>query len=208
MKIIAVNGSHRKGKNTAALLNMVLEETASLGAATELLELTDYNIKLCKSCNKCLGKVHCSITDDDMSAVGEKLTAADGILLGSPVYWANVTTMMKNFMDRTRYMHMVKNMLAGKVGAAVTNAGLRHGGQEWALQIMEHFLRAQGLLVVDTRSPEGPIMDAGVTGSLLVELKDGKVIFRRSATDDELTVASCKQLGRNMVNLITKLSTK
>ena len=208
MKIIAINGSHRKGKNTAALLNMVLGEAASLGAATELLELTDYNITLCKSCNKCLGKIQCSITDDDMAALGEKLLAADGILLGSPVYWANVSTLMKNFMDRTRYLHMGKNMLAGKAGAAVTNAGLRHGGQEWALQIMEYFLKAQSLLVVDTRNPEGPIMDAGVAGSLVVELKDGKMVFRRNATDDELTVASCKQLGRNMVNLITKLSTK
>ncbi|HBX24543.1 MAG TPA: flavodoxin family protein [Desulfotomaculum sp.] len=208
MKIIAINGSHRKGKNTAALLNTVLEEAATLGAETELLELTDYNIKLCLSCNKCLGKTQCSITDDDMAGIGEKMLAADGIVLGSPVYWANVTTLMKNFMDRTRYMHAVKNMLSGKVGAAVTNAGLMHGGQEWTVQIMEYFMQAQGLHVVDTRDQNGPILDSGVHGSLMAGIKDGKVAWWRSAVDNELNVTACKQLARNMSKLITQLSTK
>lgn len=206
MKIIAINGSHRKGKNTAALLNNVLEEAATLGATTELLELTDFNIKFCISCNKCLGKPQCSITDDDMAAVGNKLLAADGIVLGSPVYWSNVTALMKNFMDRTRYLHMTKNLLAGKVGAAITNSGLRHGGQEATLRIMEYFLQGHGLHLADTRDPEGTIMSAGVTGSLMADFKDDKVIWRRSATDDELTVTACKQLGRNMVKLIEQLN--
>lgn len=139
MKILAINGSHRKGKNTAALLNTVLEETAVMGASTELLELSDYNIRFCAACNKCLRKSQYSITDD-MAIIGEKLTTADGILLGSPVYWFNVTALMKNLMDRSRYLHMNKNLLAGKVGAAVTTAGLLQGGQETTLRILEYFL--------------------------------------------------------------------
>ncbi|WP_347490658.1 flavodoxin family protein [Desulfoscipio sp. XC116] len=208
MNIIAINGSHRKGKNTAALLRTVLGEAAALGAATELLELTDYNIKLCLSCNKCLGRTQCSITDDDMASIGEKLLAADGIVLGSPVYWSNVTTLMKNFMDRTRYMHMTRNLLAGKAGAAVTNAGLRNGGQEAALRIMEFFLMAQGLYVVDARDKNGAIMSAGVAGSLLADVKEGKVIWRKSAEEDEATMQAARQLGRNMVELIKSLSDK
>jgi multimeric flavodoxin WrbA len=205
MKIIAINGSHRKGKNTATLLNALLEEATAGGATTELLELTDYNIKHCLSCNKCLGRPQCSITDDDMAAIGDKLLAADGIVLGSPVYWGNVTALMKNFMDRTRYMHMVKNMLAGKVGAAVTNAGLRNGGQEMALRIMEAFLAAQGLNVVDSRDQDGPIMYSGVAGSLLADVKDGKVVWRKSVLEDEAAMLAARQLGRNMVKLIKAL---
>jgi multimeric flavodoxin WrbA len=205
MKIIAINGSHRKGKNTATLLNALLEEATAGGATTELLELTDYNIKHCLSCNKCLGRPQCSITDDDMAAIGDKLLAADGIVLGSPVYWGNVTALMKNFMDRTRYMHMVKNMLAGKVGAAVTNAGLRNGGQEMALRIMESFLAAQGLHVVDCRNHDGPIMYSGVAGSLLADVKDGKVVWRKSVLEDEAAMLAARQLGRNMVKLIKAL---
>ncbi len=206
MKIIGINGSHRKGRSTAALLNTVLEEAASLGASTELLELADYNIKMCLSCNKCLGKTQCSITDDDMAMIGEKLLAADGIVLGSPVYWANVSTLMKNFMDRTRYMHMVRNMLAGKVGGAVTNAGLRNGGQEFALRVMTHFLHAHGLFVVDCRDQNGMILSHEAAATLMADYRDGKVIWRKSAQEDELIIASCKQLARNMVNLIQALN--
>jgi len=206
MKIIGINGSHRKGKNTAIMLKAVLDEAATLGAETELLELTDYNIKFCLSCNKCLGKPQCSITDDDTAVIGEKLLKADGILLGSPVYWANVTTLMKNFMDRTRWMHMCKNMLAGKVGAAVTIAGLRNGGQEATLRIMEYFLTVQGLYVVDSRNQEAPIMSGGVIGTLFADLKDGKIIWRRSVLEDEVTMLDCRQLGRNMVHSIKALA--
>ena len=206
MKIVGINGSHRKGKNTAILLKTVLDEATALGADTELLELSDFNIKFCLSCNKCLGKPQCSITDDDIVVIGEKLLEADGILLGSPVYWANVTTLMKNFMDRTRWMHMCKNMLAGKVGAAVTIAGLRNGGQEAALRIMEYFLTAQGLYVVDSRNQEGPIMSCGVAGTLLADVKEGKIIWRRSVLEDEATMLECRQLGRNMVYSIKALT--
>lgn len=206
MQIIAINGSHRKGKNTAALLGLVLEEAAALGASTELLELTDYNIKYCISCNKCMGRTQCSITDDDMAMIGEKLLAADGIILGSPVYWSNVSTLMKNFMDRTRYLHIVKNMLAGKAGAAVTIAGLHNGGQEAALRIMEVFMAAQGLHVVDPRNQDSPIMYSGVASSLMADIKDGKTIWRKSALEDEAAVLAARQLGKNMVKFIKQIS--
>ncbi|NLI11331.1 flavodoxin family protein [Pelotomaculum propionicicum] len=205
MKILAINGSHRKGKNTATLLNTVLDEAAALGASTELLELSDLNIKFCAACNKCLNKTQCSITDD-MAIVEKKLLAADGILLGSPVYWVNVTTLMKNFMDRSRYLHLYKNVLDGKVGAALTTAGLLYGGQETTLKIMECFLQFHGLHVVDSRDPNEAIMAPLVAGSLMEGFKDGKVIWRRNAVDDELLATSCKQLARNMVKLIRQLN--
>lgn len=205
MKILAINGSHRRGKNTAALLSTVLEEAAALGAATELLELSDFNIKFCTGCNKCLKRSQCSITDDDMTVIGDKLMSADGILLGSPVYWLNVTALMKNLMDRSRYLHMNKNLLAGKVGGAVTCAGLLQGGQEMTLRIMENYLQCQGLYIADTRDPAGPIMSDGVTASLMAGFKDGKIIWRNTVIDDELIVAACRQLGRNMVTLIRQL---
>jgi len=205
LKILAINGSHRKGKNTAALLEIVLEEARAGGAETELVELADLDIKLCKSCNKCLRKAQCSIDDDDMTTLGEKLLAADGIVLGSPVYWANVSARMKNFMDRTRWMHMTQNLLAGKVGGAVTCAGLRNGGQEKALEVMEHFLMAQGLVLADCRDEKKGIISACVAASLCADVKDGKPVWRKSALEDEVAVLSCRQLGRNMVELIKRL---
>lgn len=206
MKIIAINGSHRKGRNTAALLNLVLEETESLGFTTELIELADLNIGLCKACNMCLKKSSCSITGDDMAMVEEKIIDANGIILGSPVYWMNVTTLMKNFMDRSRYLHITKNRLGGKIGAAVTNAGLLHGGQEGTIKIMENFLQNHGLYIADSRAPDDDVLTTGVSGALMLGYKDNKIVWRNSAIDDELIQVVCKQLGRNMVKLIDSIN--
>ncbi|ACL18383.1 multimeric flavodoxin WrbA [Desulfitobacterium sp. LBE] len=206
MKILGINGSHRKGKNTAALLKLVLEETERLGCSTELLELADLDIKLCIACNVCLKQSRCSVAGDDMAMVEHKLLEADGILLGSPVYWSNVTALMKNFMDRSRYLHITRNLLAGKAGAAVTNAGLLHGGQEATLKIMEGFLQAHGLHIVDARNPNTGIFTIGVVGAMMSGFKEDKAVWRRSGADDELVQATSRQLGRNMVALIQQLS--
>ncbi|MBO8167929.1 MAG: flavodoxin family protein [Thermoanaerobacteraceae bacterium] len=205
MKVVAINGSHRKGKNTAKMLQTVLAEVEALGGETELLELSDYNIKYCLSCNKCLRQPKCSIEDDDIGVIGDKLLKAQGIVLGSPVYWHNVTTLMKNLMDRLRWMHLTQNMLAGKVGAAVTHAGLRNGGQEMCLHIMEQYLKAQGLIVVDDRKQDAGILTAGAAGTMIRDYQEGRVAFRKSVEEDELALAACRQIGRNMVEMIKKL---
>lgn len=202
MKVMAINGSHRKGKNTAEMLKIVLEEAARAGAQTELLEITDLLIKPCVSCNKCLRRNACSINDDDMAGVAEKMLAADAIVLGSPVYFSNVTGLMKIFIDRTRWLHMAKNMLHGKIGAAVTFAGLRNGGQEITLQIMESYLLSQGLTVVDSRNHDGEIISSFACGSMLAGMKEGQPVWRRGVLEDEAALLSCRQLGRNIVEAL------
>ncbi|MBS4025556.1 MAG: flavodoxin family protein [Clostridia bacterium] len=206
MRVIAINGSHRKGKNTAKMLQAVLEELAATGVDTELVELGDYNIKHCTSCNKCFLKSECSIQDDDMAkTLGHKLMAADGIILGSPVYWDNVSTLMKNFMDRTRWMHIKKNMLAGKIGAAVAHAGARNGGQERCISIIEVFLKSQGLLLADSRDHNSMIINGGPAGTMFESYDGEKATFKRSVEEDLLAIQSCRQLGKNMMELLERL---
>lgn len=101
MNIVAINGSHRAGKGTAALLQAVLDATGRQGARGELVELSELDIRFCVGCNACMGKNRCGL-HDDMDALYEKLLRADGIVLGSPVYFGTVSARMKNFMDRTR----------------------------------------------------------------------------------------------------------
>jgi multimeric flavodoxin WrbA len=205
LKALAINGSHRKGKNTATLLRVTLEELQKNGVETELIELADYFIKPCSACNRCLRHAQCSIKDDQMAQIVEKLLECDALILGSPVYWANVTGLMKNFMDRTRWLHMTKNSLAGKVGAALTYAGLRNGGQELCLLIMENFLKTHGLHVVDDRDPERPLISAGSMGTLFAGYKNGTIRWNKGAEEDSLVLESCRQTGRNMYSLMKKL---
>ncbi|MCG0278617.1 MAG: flavodoxin family protein [Thermanaeromonas sp.] len=205
-KVIAINGSHRKGRNTAALLLAVLEGAQEEGAAIELIELVDYNIKPCLGCNRCVGKSQCTINDDDMTKLAEKLLQADGIVLGSPVYFGNVTGRMKVFMDRTRWLYLSKSLLSGKVGAAVTHAALRNGGQELVHLVLERFLIMHGMLVATSRNPDGAVYNNGATGTLFRAIEsDGEIIWRRSVGDDELALRECRQLGRNVMKLVKQL---
>jgi len=204
VKVLAVNGSHRKGKNTAEMLKAVLEGAAELGAETELLELMDYQIKECIACNKCLFKAECTIQDDDMAELSVKLQASDGIVFGSPVYFANVTGRLKDFIDRSRPLHLVKNALDGKVGGAVVHAGLRNGGQELALAILHNYLLGQGMLIASDRGAQDGLVNGGAMGSMFSTLSQGKMSFFKSVSQDEAAMISCRSLGRQMVRLAQK----
>lgn len=135
MKVLGINGSHRAGKGTAALLQAALDGAAEQAAALEvpvsceLVELSRLDIEFCIGCNRCLVQTSCTLSDD-MNDLYEKLRDADVVLLGSPDYFGTVSARMKNFMDRTRPFHMVENVLAGKVGGSLATAGLNNCGGE------------------------------------------------------------------------------
>ena len=107
MNVIAINGSPRKTKNTATLLTKALEGAASKGAATEIVHLYDYDFKGCVSCFACKVK-NCKrpgacIYKDSMTPVLEKCLAADAIILGSPIYFWDVTGEMRSFLERLMF---------------------------------------------------------------------------------------------------------
>ncbi|MBT9172274.1 MAG: 2-amino-4-deoxychorismate dehydrogenase [Syntrophomonadaceae bacterium] len=204
MKILALCGSHRKGKNTSRMLQTVLREAASLGAETELVELTDYEIKECISCNKCLRRPECVITDDGMNVLYGKLLRADGIVIGSPVYFGNVSGRLKDFIDRSRPLHMVTNALDGKAGAAVVHAGLRNGGQEMALQILHYFMLSHGLQLVSDRRPGEAIVNVGTMATMFDSYDGIQMKFKRGVEEDAVALASCRSLGRNIVAFLKK----
>ncbi|UMZ73862.1 flavodoxin family protein [Natranaerofaba carboxydovora] len=206
MKILAINGSHRKGMNVSKMLNAALEEAKKQGASTELVEITDYEIKPCISCNKCLFKPECKIDNDDMKELYDKLQEADGIIIGSPVYFSNVTGRLKTFMDRTRPLHMTKNYLEDKVGAGVVHAGLRNGGQELTLELIQHFLIGHGLLVVGDRKGKQPIISLGAMGTMCEDFDGKKLEFKQSVEEDDLAMESSRRVGKNVAELIKKLS--
>jgi multimeric flavodoxin WrbA len=104
-----------------------------------------------------LRKPQCSIEDDDMVQLADKLQSADAIVSGSPVYFRNVTGRLKVFMNRTRWLHMKKNLLEGKLGAAIAHAALRKCGQEMTQLLIEGFLLSHGLHIVEACEPNRPI---------------------------------------------------
>ena len=102
-KIIAVNGSPRRNGNTAELLGKALQGAQEAGAQTELVHLYSLNFKGCISCFYCKrkDKEHgtCAMRDD-LTPLLERLKEADGLILGSPIYFMNLASGMIAFMER------------------------------------------------------------------------------------------------------------
>lgn len=107
MKVIAINASPRKNKNTAILLDHALNGAASLDAETELIHLYNLNFKGCISCFACKNKNGNSYGTcgykDDLTPILEKIENADALILGSPIYLGSVTGEMKSFLERLIY---------------------------------------------------------------------------------------------------------
>lgn len=111
MNVIAINGSPRKNKNTATLLTKALEGASSCGAETELIHLYDKNYKGCVSCFACKlknGKSYgkCALRDD-LTPILEKVSNADAIILGSPIYLHSITSAMRGFLERLIFQYLV-----------------------------------------------------------------------------------------------------
>jgi multimeric flavodoxin WrbA len=110
MKIIAVNGSPRKGWNTDTLLKKVLSGAASAGAETEMVYLYDLNFKGCKSCMACKlrkePRPNRCILRDDLTAVLDRVHEADAVVLGSPIYFSEVTGEMRSFFERFLFQYL------------------------------------------------------------------------------------------------------
>ena len=122
MKVVAFNGSPRKKGNTIALIRHVLAELEKKGIETEVVQLGGEKVRGCTACYKCFEKQNrqCVIKKDIINDCIAKMIEADGIILGSPTYFANVTTEMKALIDRAGLVAKANNdMLHRKVGAAV-----------------------------------------------------------------------------------------
>ncbi len=113
-------GSPRQQGNTAILVQEALAGAAELGADVKLLHLDGKDIAFCDGCESCIETGECKVADD-MQQIYAEVLAADGIILGTPVYFWNVSAQMKAFIDRT-YALQHQRKLRNKVGGIVVVA--------------------------------------------------------------------------------------
>lgn len=115
MKVYAINGSPRKNKNTATLLQKALdgvkEAAKDKEVETEIINLYDLNYTGCKSCFACKrlgGKNYgkCAI-NDDIYEILEKISQADGLIFGSPIYFGTITGQLLTFLERLLFPYLV-----------------------------------------------------------------------------------------------------
>jgi multimeric flavodoxin WrbA len=192
MKVVAFNGSARRGGNTAILLGHVLAELANEGIETELVDIGGANIHGCLACRKCSTRKdrRCSQTGDMGNVLIDKMAAADGILLGSPTYVTDVSPEIKALIDRACLVGRANGgMFRRKVGAAV--AAVRRAGAIHALDTLDHFFLVSEMII-----PGSSYWNVGIGR------EPGDV------EKDEEGIQTMKTLGRNMAWLLKKLGTE
>ena len=190
MKVIAFNGSARKQGNTAMLINYVLQELQKEGIDTETVNLRGKKIHGCIACEKCGENKdqRCSVKNDILNDCIEKMLAADGILLGSPTYFTDVSTEMKALIDRSGYVAKRNgDMFQRKVGAAVVAA--RRAGSIHAFTTMNNFFLINQMII-----PGSNYWNLGVG------LQKGDV------EKDAEGIGTIKLLGKNMAWLLKKIN--
>ena len=149
MKVIAFNGSPRKDGNTFILIKLALDELEKEGIITEMVQLSERELRGCISCYKCIENKdnQCAVKSDAANDYIGKMRAADGIVLGSPVYFIDVTPGMKALIDRTGFVARANGrMFRNKVGAGV--AAVRRLGAVHTLDTMDHFFFANEMVLV------------------------------------------------------------
>ena len=189
MKVIAFNGSARKQGNTAILINHVFSELEKEGIETELVELAGKKIQGCTACYKCFETKDrkCAVKNDIVNDCIEKMVEADGIILGSPTYFADITSEMKALIERAGITSGANGgMFKRKVGAAVV--AVRRGGAIHAFDSINHFFHINQMIV-----PGSSYWNMGI----------GREIG--DVDKDEEGIRNMKNLGENMAWLLKKI---
>jgi multimeric flavodoxin WrbA len=148
MKVVAFNGSPRPDGNTRILLEHVLEPMKAKGIQTEIYQLGGKNIHGCRACYQCFKTKsgRCGLDDDLANECIGKMVEADGIIFGSPTYFADVTPEIKALMDRSGFATRGGgDLLKRKVGAAVI--AVRRAGEIHAFDSINHFFLINQMIV-------------------------------------------------------------
>jgi multimeric flavodoxin WrbA len=188
VKVVAFNGSARKDGNTATLIRRVLAVLEQEGIETELIQLAGQQIRGCTACLKCkeTKNQRCVIENDNVNAYIQKMAEADGIILGSPVYFSMMTPELKALIDRAGYVARAnKDMFKRKVGAAVV--AVRRAGGIPTLDAINHLFLISQMII-----PGSSYWNIGIG------LKKGEV------EKDEEGMQTMEDLGKNMAWLLKK----
>ena len=189
MKVLGINGSPREGGNTELLMRTVFGELEAAGVETELVRIGGRPFRGCVACRRCFENRdrRCVLEGDPLNELVAKMAEADGILLGSPVYYTDVTSEMKGFLDRAGLVSGANGgLFRRKAGAAVL--AVRRGGATHAFDTLNHWLHMmQTYLVGASYWNMGYGMNPG------------------DVAEDQEGMENMRVLGRNMAWLLERI---
>jgi multimeric flavodoxin WrbA len=190
MKVVAFNGSPRQNGNTAQGIRIVLGELERAGIETEFVQLGGRKVFGCLACGQCRENQdnRCVCQDDEMNAFIAKIAQADGVIIGSPTYFSNVSSEVKALIDRCGLVNKANGggLLRGKVGASVV--AVRRAGSTFVYSAINFFFGIAEMIV-----------PGSVYWNMTLALEPGDV------QKDEEGIATFRTLGQNMASLLKKL---
>ena len=189
MKVLGINGSPREGGNTELLMRTVFGELEAAGVETELVRIGGRPFRGCVACRRCFENRdrRCVLEGDPLNELVAKMADADGILLGSPVYYTDVTSEMKGFLDRAGLVSGANGgLFRHKAGAAVL--AVRRGGATHAFDTLNHWLHMMQTYLVGASY-----------WNMGYGMKPGDV------AEDQEGMENMRVLGRNMAWLLERI---
>jgi len=190
MKVVAFNGSARKDGNTAILVRKVFAELEKEGIETEMVQLAGQTVRGCAACGGCYKTKNrrCAVEGDIINDCIEKMLAADGIILASPTYFADLTSETKALIDRSGYVARANDdMLKRKVGAAVV--AVRRAGAMHTFDSINHFFLISQMII-----PGSSYWNIGI----------GRA--KGEVEHDEEGLRTMQTLGQNMAWLLQRIN--
>lgn len=187
--IVGINGSPHKKGNTVFLLKEALDTCKQMGADIHLLHcqqiMKDQKNPYCVACSSpCAGKC---LEGKEISKAFALISQADGLIIGSPVYFGTVSAQLKSFWDKSRSLRAGKKLL-NVVGGAITVGASRFGGQETTLRAIHDMMLVQGMIIVGDGFYED---DCGHMGG----------VAQRPAAEDNDAIRRCRILGKRIVEV-------
>ncbi|MGD0817324.1 MAG: flavodoxin family protein [Methanomassiliicoccales archaeon] len=184
MRIIGISGSPRVDGNTEVLVRAALEGAKLKGAEIEFVALSGKKIEGCLACTECGRNGKCVI-EDDMQAIYPKMMAADGVIIGTPIYFGQMTSQTKGFIDRTYLLNKLGRKLEGKVGGVIAVGG--RAGHEFTTVALMDYMTIQGMILPPKAFAHSYAREPGAAGS------------------DEKSLKEARALGERVVSLATRL---
>ena len=189
MKVIGIAGSLRARSNTLHYVKTALKVLAKEGIKSELISLIGKEIKPCNGCYDCVKKGYCTIEDDDFAVILAKMKAAEGLILGSPVYLSSVVPQMMSLLARATFVaYWNDKFLAGKIGGPITVA--RRAGHNLAFSQLLLWFFINGITV-----PGSTYWNVGMAGA-------GGA---RDAEKDEEGLNTTVNFANNMADVMQKI---
>jgi len=182
MKVMAIVGSPRSTGNTNYLVDQALQEIATHGLETEKIILSEYKVNPCQGHQNCASFSACK-QDDDAPWILDRFSRAEGIILGSPVYYYNMTAQMKAFVDRNYFLFRHGIPLSALCAGLIIVAG--GAGIDQTVRAMRRFVK------LSTNLPDDKIVT--LTG---LASEPGAVKNNQPAVEE------ARRLGRRMVEIL------